>query len=65
MKNILLISDLAYSEINNGGAESNNNELIKILSNKHKVGFLTTFDFNQNFNQIKLDCLNYLDIYRG
>ncbi len=53
MKNILLISDLAYSEINNGGAESNNNELIKILSNKHKVGFLTTFDFNQNFNQIE------------
>lgn len=50
MKNILLISDLAYSEINNGGAESNNNELIKILSNKHKVGFLTTFDFNKNFN---------------
>jgi len=53
MKNILLISDLCYSEINNGGAESNNHELIKILAPHHKVGFITTFDFNKNFNSLQ------------
>jgi len=53
MKNILLISDLRYSEINNGGAESNNHELIKILAPHHKVGFITTFDFNKNFNSLQ------------
>lgn len=53
-KKILLISDETYSETNNGGAESNNNEIIKILNNSGiKCDFLTTFDFNNQLESIQ------------
>ena len=52
-KKVLLISDEIYSEINNGGAESNNNEIIKILNASGiKCDFLKTYDFNNTFNSI-------------
>jgi glycosyltransferase involved in cell wall biosynthesis len=50
-KKILLISDEKYSELQNGGAESNNNELIKVLNREHKCEFITTFEFNIKFKE--------------
>lgn len=50
-KKILLISDEQYSELQNGGAESNNHELIKILNKEHKCEFITTFEFNIRFKE--------------
>lgn len=55
MKKILLISDIQYSDQNNGGAESNNNELLKILSKDYDCQFITTENFNNQF-------LNYSNI---
>lgn len=50
-KKVLLISDEVYSEIKNGGAESNNNEIIKILNASGiKCDFIKTHDFNNIFN---------------
>ncbi len=52
-KKVLLISDEVYSEINNGGAESNNNEIIKILNDSGiKCDFIKTHDFNNTFDSI-------------
>lgn len=57
MKKILLISDIQYSEENNGGAESNDKELSKILSRGYEFKFITTNQFNEcflNFDNIDL-----------
>lgn len=51
MKNIILISDETYSEVQNGGAESNNNELIKILNKEFNCKFVTTIEFNGQFQK--------------
>jgi len=46
-KKVLLISDEEYSIKNNGGAECNNHEIIKLLNSSGiKCDFLTTHDFN-------------------
>lgn len=57
MKKTLLISDIKYSDQNNGGAESNDNELLKILSKDNDCEFITTENFNKqfvNYNNIDL-----------
>ena len=46
-KKVLLISDEEYSIKNNGGAECNNHEIIKLLNSSGiKCDFLTTHEFN-------------------
>ena len=53
-KKVLIVSDEQYSDSQNGGAESNNNELIKtLLKNKIQCGFILTQDLNQNINVLK------------
>lgn len=53
-KKILLISDEEYSLKNNGGAESNNYEIIKILTSSDiKCDFLATQDFNNTIGLIQ------------
>ena len=53
-KKVLLISDEEYSNRSNGGAESNNNEIIKILNSSGiKCNFLTTHDFNDKVGFIE------------
>ena len=53
-KKVLLISDEPYSEMNNGGAESNNNEIIKILNSSGiQCDFLLTNDFNNTLGLVQ------------
>ena len=58
-KKILLISDEEYSIKNNGGAECNNYEIIKLLNSSGiKCDFLTTHEFNN-----KAGFINDYDLY--
>ena len=58
-KKILLISDEEYSIKNNGGAECNNYEIIKLLNSSGiKCDFLTTHEFNN-----KAAFINDYDLY--
>lgn len=58
-KKILLISDEEYSIKNNGGAECNNHEIIKLLNSSGiKCDFLTTHEFNN-----KAGFINDYDLY--
>ena len=58
-KKVLLISDEEYSIKNNGGAECNNNEIIKLLNSSGiKCDFLTTHEFNN-----KAGFINDYDLY--
>lgn len=53
-KKILLISDEQYSDFQNGGAESNNNELIKILQKNNIIcDFIITQEINQKSELLK------------
>lgn len=58
-KKVLLISDEEYSIKNNGGAECNNHEIIKLLNSSGiKCDFLTTHEFNN-----KAGFINDYDLY--
>ena len=58
-KKVLLISDEEYSIKNNGGAECNNHEIIKLLNSSGiKCDFLTTHEFNN-----KAGFINEYDLY--
>ena len=58
-KKVLLISDEEYSIKNNGGAECNNYEIIKLLNSSGiKCDFLTTHEFNN-----KAGFINDYDLY--
>ena len=58
-KKVLLISDEEYSIKNNGGAECNNHEIIKLLNSSGiKCDFLTTHEFNN-----KAGFINNYDLY--
>ena len=58
-KKVLIISEEQYSIKNNGGAECNNHEIIKLLNSSGiKCDFLTTHEFNN-----KAGFINDYDLY--